>query len=346
MENTGFLKTVSFGGFNKQDVLAYVDDLNTKIYKLEAELDEAKKNMEQNGDVASFDGVEAYEEMLAKERQKSSELMAKVDTLNLTIQSNNSVLIDKDNELSKRGSEIEELTQKISNLEGQLAATPKSDDATSLDIGNIFIEAQKSANKVLSDAKAAAREMDENSKNLADQVITEANEKAETLVAEANLKATKILRAAERKGVELEKAAGEVKEKVKHIIESMFNSVMKINDSINEFSRGSLSNLEKAKTLIIGVQQELNEQENELYTTADNTFTMAGMAKSGMQAGVRPSTMPSSSMRSGTVGSRTMGADDGIPESVLPRKTSSYRSDDLANLLAQVEAEATSTEDI
>ena len=38
MEGTGFLRTVSFGGFDKKDVLAYVDELNTKIYTLEAEL--------------------------------------------------------------------------------------------------------------------------------------------------------------------------------------------------------------------------------------------------------------------------------------------------------------------
>lgn len=42
MDGTGFLKTVSFGGFDKKDVLAYVDELNTKIYTLEAELDEKK----------------------------------------------------------------------------------------------------------------------------------------------------------------------------------------------------------------------------------------------------------------------------------------------------------------
>ena len=45
-EGTGFLKTVNFGGFDKKDVLAYVDELNTKIYTLEAELDEKKALLE------------------------------------------------------------------------------------------------------------------------------------------------------------------------------------------------------------------------------------------------------------------------------------------------------------
>ena len=43
MDGTGFLKTVNFGGFDKKDVLAYVDQLNTKIYTLENELEEVER---------------------------------------------------------------------------------------------------------------------------------------------------------------------------------------------------------------------------------------------------------------------------------------------------------------
>ncbi|UKI16145.1 MAG: hypothetical protein L6V87_10795 [Ruminococcus sp.] len=46
MDGTGFLKTVNFGGFDKKDVLAYVDQLNTKIYTLENELEEKKALLE------------------------------------------------------------------------------------------------------------------------------------------------------------------------------------------------------------------------------------------------------------------------------------------------------------
>ena len=49
MDGTGFLKTVRVGGFDKKDVLAYVDELNSKIYALEAELDEKKALLEGSG---------------------------------------------------------------------------------------------------------------------------------------------------------------------------------------------------------------------------------------------------------------------------------------------------------
>lgn len=40
MGSTGFLKTVKMGGFDKKDVLNYVDELNAKINRLENELNE------------------------------------------------------------------------------------------------------------------------------------------------------------------------------------------------------------------------------------------------------------------------------------------------------------------
>ena len=38
MASNGYLRTVRVGGFDKQDVLAYVDDLTSKIYTLEAQV--------------------------------------------------------------------------------------------------------------------------------------------------------------------------------------------------------------------------------------------------------------------------------------------------------------------
>lgn len=49
MANNGYLRTVRMGGFDKQDVLAYVDDLNSKIYNLEnkvKDLEETNERLE------------------------------------------------------------------------------------------------------------------------------------------------------------------------------------------------------------------------------------------------------------------------------------------------------------
>lgn len=58
MEKSGLPKTVTFGGFDKKDVLCLVDSLNTKIYELEQELELTKKKL-----------AEADETISAKDRE-------------------------------------------------------------------------------------------------------------------------------------------------------------------------------------------------------------------------------------------------------------------------------------
>ncbi len=250
MDSSGFLRSVSFGGFDKKDVLAYVDDLNTKIYTLEADLDDAKKKVG-SGKGGHFEGKEEYEQLLAKERAKSSEFMAKVDTLNLTIQSNESVIVDKDKE-------IESLKAKIEELENAKPAEQQQDTTASFDIGSVFIEAKKSADKIVSEARAAVKKMDADAKALAEQVIEEANAKAQSIVFEANEKAEDILRNAENKSAELERMSRDVQAKIKNTIDSMFDNINKINETISDFSRGSTISLEKAKNIITEAQNAIN----------------------------------------------------------------------------------------
>lgn len=249
MDSSGFLRSVSFGGFDKKDVLAYVDDLNTKIYTLEADLEDAKKKAG-SGKGGHFEGKEEYEQLLAKERAKSSEFMAKVDTLNLTIQSNESVIADKDKE-------IESLKAKIEELENAKPAE-QQDTTASFDIGSVFIEAKKSADKIVSEARAAVKKMDADAKALAEQVIDEANGKAQTIVSEANEKAEDILRNAENKSAELERMSRDVQAKIKNTIDSMFDNISKISDTISDFSRGSTISLEKAKSIITEAQNSID----------------------------------------------------------------------------------------
>ena len=111
MEGTGFLKTVNFGGFDKKDVLAYVDELNTKIYTLEAELDEKKALLE------SADGLgvnnEKYDELLAADKAKITELQTNNDSLKNQMKS-------LEDELEAKDKEIEELKAQTAELEDQL----------------------------------------------------------------------------------------------------------------------------------------------------------------------------------------------------------------------------------
>lgn len=58
MAERGFLKTATFGGFDKRDVLEYVDQLNQKIFNAENELEYTRKKL-----------AEANELIRAKDRE-------------------------------------------------------------------------------------------------------------------------------------------------------------------------------------------------------------------------------------------------------------------------------------
>ena len=190
MDGTGFLKTVNFGGFDKKDVLAYVDQLNTKIYTLENELEEKKALLENSG--GNMEDKEKYEQLLASDKAKITEL-----------QTSNDSLKNCEDESAEKDKEIEELKKKLADMENELveaknkAAAASSAENSAMELTNVFVEAQRTASTIVTQAKENARKMDEDAKKLANQVVDDANSKASTIVKSADEKASKILTDAE-----------------------------------------------------------------------------------------------------------------------------------------------------
>ncbi len=190
MDGTGFLKTVRVGGFDKKDVLAYVDELNSKIYALEAELDEKKALLEGSG--GGGESSEKYEELLAADKSRITELQTNNDSLKLQMKSMEDELAEKDKEIEECRAQIAELEDQLQDAKNKAAPAPGGDNSA-LDLSNVFIEAQKTANTIVTQAKENARKMDEDAKKLANQVVDDANGKASTIVKNADEKASRIL---------------------------------------------------------------------------------------------------------------------------------------------------------
>lgn len=196
MAGSGFLKTVNFGGFDKKDVLAYVDELNTKIYNLETEL--AEKNSLLDGtavSTSSFEGAEQYEKLISEDKSKINELMAGMDTLKLHLSTQESEISEKESELSLLKEKINDLEEKLETANSGAAAVAD----TSFDIGNVFIEAKHSADRIVLEAKNAAKRMEEDSRGLAQQVVDDANAKAEQIVIDAKKESENSLTTAHEK---------------------------------------------------------------------------------------------------------------------------------------------------
>lgn len=198
MAGNGYLRTVNFGGFDKKDVLAYVDELNTKIYNLETQLGEkndAIAALEASGAAAAsgdFEGKEVLEKQIEESHKKLeetnakvSELMASTDSLKLQLTNAENEANEKDGEIKNLKNEIEDLKQKLSDAEANAAAG----GGAAFDMSGLFMEAQKSANAVVVQAKEAAKKMEQDAKDLQDQILDDANNQAAKIVANANAEA-------------------------------------------------------------------------------------------------------------------------------------------------------------
>lgn len=193
MAGNGYLRTVNFGGFDKKDVLAYVDELNTKIYNLETQLGEKNDTiaaLEAGGAAAAsgdFEGKEALEKKIEESHAKVSELMASTDSLKLQLTNLENEAGEKDSQIEAMKNEIEELKQKLEDAEANAAAG--GGDSAAFDMGALFMEAKKSADSVVAEARKAAKKMEQEAKDLQDQILEDANAQAERIVNNANAEA-------------------------------------------------------------------------------------------------------------------------------------------------------------
>jgi cell division septum initiation protein DivIVA len=248
MDGSGtiYLKTVNFGGFEKNGVLQYVDELNTKIFSLEAELDEKRTLLASAGD--STAGSEKYEELLKADKAKIAELQT----------ANNSLMIQYQtatDDIKMKDAEIEELRNKTSALEDELAdakrkAAAGTADNSAMDLSTVFIEAQKSASLIVTQAKENARKMDEDAKKLANQVVDDANGKASTIVKKADETASRILTDTENKISEMRSQADRVKNAVERQVNDLDVNVSKLRSVLESFSADSIGRLTETKTII------------------------------------------------------------------------------------------------
>lgn len=155
MASNGYLRTVRVGGFDKQDVLAYVDDLTSKIYTLEAQVNDQNETIERlekqgGAQKQDFEGKKELEKKVEEAKNKIAELMANTDTMKVRIADYEQQVTEKDAELEKQKQEIEDLKEKLETAEANAGtATP------AFDLGSVFMEAQNTANKVVQEAKKA-----------------------------------------------------------------------------------------------------------------------------------------------------------------------------------------------
>lgn len=255
MAESRFIKTVTFGGYDKEAVVDRFESLNTQVHDLRNELKETKQLLE-----AYKKGTEqekAFESVLSEERAKLTQAQVQNNTISLKLKAAEDENNNYEQELKQRQAEIAELKDKLKASEAKCAALMALDEATAL--SNVFIEAQKSSAMLESTATAKAAEIEYKSKRLAEDIISDANVEAQQIIYEAEKEAAEKLAEAKNKSEQLEVASNNLRAAALDDVNTLKSQVAFMEEAFETLRNEGIERLVKAKELLSDTESKLTK---------------------------------------------------------------------------------------
>lgn len=253
MAETRFMKTVTYGGYSKEDVIKQFASLNLRISELKNQLTETKMQLEAYKSGSDIEA--AYETAIAEERAKLSEVQAQNETYEAMLGSYEDEIKNKDGEIKALQDAAAELSESLANANAKISALQSGDDAMAL--SSVFIEAQKSANNLKTAAKAEADKIKEEAVNLAEDIVIEANNEAAQIVYEAEKNAAITTTEAQNNVEQMNVATNNMKAAMLEDIDGLNNEIANIKNVLEAFSKNGMAELEKAVSLLEGTESTL-----------------------------------------------------------------------------------------
>lgn len=206
--NEGVFKTTVMGGFNKSEVLAFIDRQDSQFKERERELTSQinSLNSSLNNEILENNRLKKQitelNDKLNEEKAKSEEALKKLEELSsIADRAEN----DAAGEIERRDAEINRLAEKLREAENRAAAAESNAvqaeadrdkyadklaliDKTQEQIGRAMLEAQQTADKIIENAKYEAESEMEKARVAAQELIDKANERVNEINAEAQEK--------------------------------------------------------------------------------------------------------------------------------------------------------------
>lgn len=256
MNETRFLKTVTFGGYDKTDTDRYIKSLYARIARLESELRVTKFSLEQYKNATEPEKI--FQTAIAKEREKLAEMQSRNESISLQLQSVIAENAEKEKEITNLKYSVVELEHNLADADIKISSMSEKDDAAVF--GAVFAAAKKTASEIIAEANKKSADLDANSRKLAENIVAEANNKAADIVYEAEVYATEMT--AEVDSMQLETASGNMK------------SV--ILDDVNELS-GKISQLKRIFGELKNYGDNMIQQTENILTETQDTILKGGM---------------------------------------------------------------------
>ena len=247
MAETRFIKTVEFGGYDRDDVIKRFEFLNSQLFDLKNELRETKLLMEEYKKGSSEE--KAHEAVLGQERVKLTSLQVQNETASAKLKASEEDKAKLSEELVALKAAHAEAMKELEDVKSKLNAYESDNEANAL--SQVFIAAQASATAVVANANKEADEKKAQTEALVKEMIDDANHTAAEIVYEA-----------EKKAAETDAETKNASEKMKVASNNLRASMLAEVEGLNE-QMAALSEVFKL------IKEKSTEAENILKTTED-----------------------------------------------------------------------------
>ncbi len=253
MAESRFIRTVTFGGYDKNDVDKKLEYLFSQVYELKNELRVAKLRLDEYK--KGTDEEKAHESILAAERAKLTQVQVQNETMSEKLKASDEELKKKDAQIADMKAELESLKAAKEEADSQLSALSAGSDAAAL--STVFIEAQKSAKLLEDNAKKKAKDLEADVKKLSENTIDEANNKAKKIIFEAESRAAEINAEAKNKSEQMDAASDNLRASLLSDVERFSGAVDKLKSVFEAFQKDGLDKLGESEELLKAADRTL-----------------------------------------------------------------------------------------
>jgi len=253
MSESRFLKTVLFGGYERAGVEKRFEYLTSQLFSLKNELRENKLLLAELR--KGTDAETAAEGILAGERAKLTQVQVQHEAVSKRIKVLEEDLRARDQEIEDLKAEITALKEELAEKNQKLIALGSENDAAALSA--VFIEAQKSANLLIENAKKEAADLDANSRKLADNIVADANNSAKKIIYDAEVQSAETLADAENKSAQMEAASDNLRASVLTNVETLNAQVISLQSMLEQFQNTGITSLNESAKVLADAESKL-----------------------------------------------------------------------------------------
>ncbi len=255
MAGSRFIRTVTYGGYDKSDVIRRLDSLYEEIFGLQNELRETKLLLDGSKDGKEI--KEALEGVLAEERAKLTEAQKENESLSMQLKTAEESNKKSENEIKKLTASLEEANSKLKEANSKLSAAKSNDDAAAL--SEVFVEAKKSADMLEKAAQEKAEQLKSSAAEAAENSIAFANDEGSLLINDAERKAAEIIADAKNAAGEMETAYDNMRASLLSKMVDLGKQLNDFKDAIMKFEEEGVGNLYKCEELLGKTEETLKE---------------------------------------------------------------------------------------